>query len=90
MNVGDTYLVFLDERIETYNELNLYRLAEYYPSPVYSYDNNEQGYHQCENEDGSTDILYSEVKNEEFFLMSQDAVDKMAEFKKELFEKYPR
>ncbi len=89
MTVGDTYLVFLDERIETYDALNIYtRSNDYFLDPIFSYDNNRQGFHPCEDTETNS-ALYATVKTEEYFLMSQQAVDEITAFKEMLFSKYP-
>lgn len=89
MTVGGTYLVFLDERIETYDALNIYtRNKDYFLDPIFSYNNNRQGFHQCEDIETNS-VLYSTVKTDEYFLMSQQAVDEITAFKETLFSKYP-
>lgn len=89
MNIGEHYLVFLKEKIENYEDTKLFETTDFYMQPIFSYEQTEQGY--CTPSVPNTiDALYGEVKDKEFFLMSEQAVEEMEAFKKELFLKYPQ
>lgn len=85
---GNTYLVFLDRKIETYDDTRLYiQSDEFFMAPVFCYSDiiNTPCISEAEDQDTAS---YDAVKENEFFLMSQEAIDKMQVFKTELLSKY--
>lgn len=90
MKTGESYLVFLDKKIETYDDMHLYlKNDDYFLAPVFSYTDSKQSFHNSDDTETNS-VLYSTVKDDEFFLMSQQAVDEIKTFKEALFLKYPK
>ncbi len=82
------YLVFLDQKTAVNGMIPVMMSPEGFPvQPIFSTEFNTVGWHESAIE-GSTFVKYSDVKNEEFFLMSEDSVEKWMDLKKELIGRY--
>lgn len=91
LRVGETYLIFLDQKVETENGLLYMQNDHFLVKPYFSYDHIQKNYFASTNPDpDNNSILYKDVKDEEMFLMSEDSVNMMMDLKKELFQKYPK
>ena len=91
LQVGETYLIFLDQKVETENGPLYMQNDHFLVKPYFSYDNTQKNYFASTNPDpDNNSILYKDVKDEEMFLMSEDSVNMMMDLKKELFQKYPK
>ncbi len=90
LNVGETYLLFLDHEIETYNSNRLFIKAEkYILSPFFSYDNDRIGWGQSES--SIPEILecsYASVSQYDYFLSSQKSSDLIKALRLELINRY--
>lgn len=89
MKPNEMYLVFLDRKIQTYNDENIYiQSMDFLISPIFCYS--EIHNEVCVSETNLSDsAAYKNVKNNEFFLMSETAIDNMEKLKKSLLQKYP-
>ena len=88
MNPGYIYLIFLDKKINTHDEkTTIYITKDFIMSPIFCYNNIENK--PC---DIISEINYSawygDIKNNEFFLISENAINKMNEYKKKLISEY--
>lgn len=89
MSIGKEYLVFLDRKIDTYNEENVYiQSDEFIITPTFCYENIDN---TIDNPltSGVTYTRYDRVKTCEFFVVHDNLNEKVEEYKKEIFEKYP-
>lgn len=90
MERNEEYLVFLNERADSSLDKEVdhevYYLNDDIISPVFCYNEKENVIVETGNESRYVD--YIEVKNNEFFLSSQDAIDIMLEIKQEMLKKY--
>lgn len=88
MKIGNTYLVFLSNKLE-YSEEPIYLFSDdFIVNPVFDYDDIINKPLESEVE-GAYFIPYKEAKDNEFFFNSQASIDKFAAFKKELIGNYP-
>lgn len=89
MKQGETYLVFLDRKLETYNDEKIYiQSRDFIIAPIFCYS--EIKNEPCVSETSfDNSASYKNVKNNEFFLMSEESIYKMDKLKKRLLEKYP-
>jgi hypothetical protein len=89
MKEGKEYLVFLSEQIEGLNEKTpVYRInTETFVVPIFCYEDGERVV--IEPEGDNTYVPYSQVKENEFFGLSEAAFDSWAKLKQEMLEKYP-
>lgn len=86
---GKTYLIFLERQMQTYNRDNVIYIQSDMPifAPIFCYEKIENT--PCESIDPVGNFAYYEsVENNEYFLMSESAVEKMENYKKKLFLKY--
>ena len=88
--VGETYLLFLDSEIETFNGSRMFiKLDEYLLMPVFSYDHEKIGWAQSENEDPEVyECRYMAVSELDYFLSSEKSADELKALRKEIIEKY--
>ena len=88
--VGETYLLFLDSEIETFNGSRMFiKLDEYLLMPVFSYDHEKIGWAKSENEDLEIyECRYSTVSELDYFLSSEKSADELKALRKEIIEKY--
>lgn len=88
--VGETYLLFLDSEIETFNGSRMFiKLDKYLLMPVFSYDHEKIGWAQSENEDPEVyECRYSTVSELDYFLSSEKSADELKALRKEIIEKY--
>lgn len=88
MKTGKNYLLFVDEQIDGLGEktpvFQLY--GETAIAPVFSYETHENEIGSMGKE--STYVPYNQVKDNEFFATTPEAMDEFLELKKELFGKY--
>lgn len=89
MMPNEMYLVFLDRKLETYNHENIYiQSMDFIIAPIFCYS--EIKNEPCMSETSfDNSAAYKNVKDNEFFLMSEDSIHKMDKLKKILLEKYP-
>ena len=88
--VGETYLLFLDSEIETFNGSRMFiKLDKYLLMPVFSYDHEKIGWAQSENEDPEVyECRYMAVSELDYFLSSEKSADELKALRKEIIEKY--
>ncbi|MCI9369676.1 MAG: hypothetical protein HFH65_05045 [Lachnospiraceae bacterium] len=86
---GKTYLIFLDRKLETYSERDIiYTQSDsFILAPIFCYEN-ITNIPQNPEDEFSTYINYKKVKNNEFFIMSEESNEKVALMKDKLFSKY--
>ena len=89
MKPSEMYLVFLDRKLETYDDEKIYiQSMDFIIAPIFCYS--ETTNEPCVSETSfDNSASYKNVKNNEFFLMSEDSIYKMGELKKLLLKKYP-
>ncbi len=86
---GNTYLVFLDRKLDTVDEDDAIYITtrELLIAPVFCYQKIESK--PCSTIDDFFDSnYYSNVRTNEFFLMSEEGIEKMTAYKEGLLEKY--
>jgi hypothetical protein len=82
------YLVFLDRKLETYDKQKIYIQSDnYLIAPIFSYTPIENEVCVSEYEEMNS-ISYSKVKDNEFFLMSAEAIGKLEKLKDMLLNSY--
>lgn len=86
---GKTYLIFLDRKLETYNKKDtIYMQSDsFIVAPIFCYENIINTPKTPEDE-FITCISYKQVKDNEFFIMSEKSNEKIALIKNKLFSKY--
>lgn len=88
MKPGNTYLIFLDKKIDTHDDKTvIYITKDYIMSPIFCYQNIANKSCNVISEDNSS-AYYGDVKDNEFFLISENAIDKMTEYKEKILDKY--
>lgn len=85
---GEVYLVFLDRKLETFDEQKIYIQSDgFIMAPIFCYANIHNAICVSDSDDDNS-ASYLSVKDNEFFLMSEQGIDKMESFKKELLNGY--
>lgn len=86
---GKVYLIFLDQKLETYNDEKIYMQSdEVVMSTAFSYD--KQSSVPCTSiTDKGNFVKYKTVRNNEFFIESESGIKKMEDYKETLIKKYP-
>jgi len=89
MKVGNEYLVFLTEQVEeNYNDIPVYRLYdETVITPIFCYKNINNVIVPTTGD--STYVPYIQVRDNEFFAKSDDALQIWSSFKELMLKKYP-
>lgn len=83
---GKTYLVFLERKVNTYNDDDaIYLLRESIMDPVFCYDEIEN---TLVEKKGLYMTYYKDVKDSEFFIKSEETNEKLQQYKEKLFSKY--
>ena len=85
---GYTYLIFLDKKINTHNEKSaIYVTKDFIMSPIFCY--NKIKNKPCNIiDENSCSSWYGDIKNNEFFLISENAIQKMEEYREKLINEY--
>ncbi len=87
---GRNYLVFLDSCLEPVNGEIIYRQSsDFILSPIFCYDKIENQIPVFDETATSTYIPYTDVCNNEFFVVTIEANQKLEDLKKELIAIYP-
>ena len=87
---GEEYLVFISEKVKTLKEspISIYRLVEgSVITPVFSYSEHENII--LEVDDRSTYVPYKEVKENEFFAVTEETMEMMLGLKEKMMKLYP-
>ena len=86
---GKTYLIFLDRKLKTYNKKDIVYMQSqrFILAPIFCYENIVNIPKKPENEFIPC-ISHNQVKENEFFIMSEEANEKIALMKDKLFSKY--
>lgn len=85
---GKLYLVFIDRKINTYGQDDIYiQNPNYIIAPIFCYDDITNLPIEIAENEGPY-VAYEKVKNNEFFVSSDYSVNKIEELKKMLIEKY--
>lgn len=85
---GNIYLIFLDRRLETYSDEIIYIQSDgFIIAPIFCYTDIQNVPCKSDSADGNMS-WYSLVKDNEFFLMSWESIDKMRQFKEKLLDQY--
>lgn len=88
MVVANTYLIFLEKELETYDENTIYiQSEEYIIAPIFSYEEVENIAYNSIDDYGDF-IEYKDIKQNEFFLMSENEINNMNKLKAKLLGKY--
>ena len=87
---GKSYLVFLEQRVESFRDEALWVYFGGTPATRFCYEDipNHPAV-QIDDPDVGTAVFYRTVADCEFFLMSDEAIEVMSEFKKKMLEAYP-
>jgi len=89
MKPGEEYLVFLDSKIDALDPNdNVYITPEYLIAPIFSYNARENTIATPKSKENSS-VPYSEVQENEFFVTSQQGIEKLNQLKEVLFLRYP-
>ena len=90
LKTGETYLLFLDREIETFDNTRLFiRADEYLLMPAFSYDHEKIGWARNESEDTDTyESRYIAVSELDYFLSSEKSAEDLKAFRKEILNKY--
>lgn len=88
MQQGNTYLVFLDRRINTHDkDIVIYETEDFLLAPVFCYRNIVNEPCSVISEENYS-ARYSDVMGNEYFLKSENDIGKMAAYKDKLLAKY--
>ncbi len=87
MQPGEEYLLFLDRKLENPYENNIYLLPELIIPPIFNYQDMD---HVVVVPIDDLYVPYEKVKNNEFFVSSDEALQSLMEVKHILLQKYPR
>lgn len=88
MEPGEEYLIFLDGKLANPYESNVYLLPDLIIPPVFNYEDKEHVI--LDVPEDNPYVPYAKVKNNEFFVNSEEALDALMEAKHALLEKYPK
>lgn len=90
MKAGEEYLVFLESHIENIadEDTEAYFTTNTMMMPVYAYKDAEEFAVSERINEETRSVPYSEVKNNEFFVQSEDAYQKLQDAKHTLLKKY--
>lgn len=82
------YLIFIKEKVNSLdiNDNNTYCLVDTIIAPVFNYEDKENVI--VKNSKDNCYVSYSEVRKNEFFVNSQDSLNKLEEFKHKLIKDY--
>ena len=88
MEVGEEYLVFIENQVDGLGEkIPVYQVyVENAFTPIFSYQEHENNI--CETGGESTYVKYNQVCENEFFATTQKGMDALVGLKKEMIEKY--
>ena len=85
---GEIYLIFLDEKLMLRDADNIYdQSAEFLIAPIFCYNETESVPYKSISVDGNEEI-YINVKESEFFLMSEKTIEQMYNLKSDLLTRY--
>lgn len=86
---GKTYLIFMDRKINTYDkDINIYIQSDKYMlAPIFCYEE-ITNIPRDTSDEYSTYIDYRDVKENEFFIMSKESVEKISSMKEKLLKEY--
>lgn len=83
---GNTYLIFINDVVHALKKQTLYVVnREFYLSPIFCYQPIENIPLKSAKEN-YTVIRYKDVKENEFFLMSEEGIEKLTAYKQKLFK----
>ena len=86
---GKTYLIFLDRKLQTYDDTIIYlQNEEFIISPIFCYDNTIKTTPIASIDKLANAARYEDVKDNEFFLMSEEGIENMARLKDSLLQQY--
>lgn len=89
MEPNQEYLIFLEEKLETMNKKEVvYGVPGFIISPIFSY--NDYDHEILSVSEGNRYVPYKEVKNNEFFVSSEEALQALMNLKHDLLQLYPR
>lgn len=88
MQPGEDYLIFLDRKLENPFENNIYLVKDFLVPPIFNYQDKENVIISNVPEDNL--IPYEKVKNNEFFVSSNETLQSLMETKHELLKKYSK
>ncbi|WP_157065217.1 hypothetical protein [Amphibacillus sediminis] len=89
MQPGEEYLIFLDEQLETLDpEEKIYLLPEFIIPPIFNYQDKDHTILSVTEDDRY--VPYVSVKDNEFFVSSDEALAALMALKHELLEQYPK
>ena len=85
---GETYLIFLDEKLMLREDDNIYdQSANFLIAPIFCYGETESRPYVSISENGNHE-KYKNIKGSEFFLMSEEIIEQMYELKGNLIAQY--
>lgn len=89
MEPNQEYLIFLEEKLESMNKKEVvYGVPGFIISPIFSY--NDYDHEILSVSEGNRYVPYKEVKNNEFFVSSEEALQALMNLKHDLLQLYPR
>ncbi len=84
-----TYLVFLDRKIKTRDNVYMYDKASFFIKPYFCYDTIDNVILTSEDDIASV-ASYTVASNNEFFLETEESIKKLTDYKNMLLNKYQR
>ncbi|MGN0375917.1 MAG: hypothetical protein ACI4EN_10505 [Butyrivibrio sp.] len=88
MYPGETYLIFLDYRLNTGDKENIFiQSDDFIVAPIFCYNKTESVPYESIIEGGDF-AEYKTVKDSEFFLMSEESIEMMYQLKNKLISQY--
>ncbi|WP_078553744.1 hypothetical protein [Bacillus alkalicellulosilyticus] len=89
MQPGEEYLIFLEEEIDLVQKKDrLFVVPELIVSPIFNYEDKSHTIINVPEENRY--VPYKDVKGNEFFVSSEEALEALMDVKHELLERYPR
>ena len=88
MKKGSTYLIFIEQEKETNEEYRLFvQPQSFLMAPIFEYEKTESSVLTGISSD-SYENVYKDIKENEFFLMSEKTIEEMYELKNDLLARY--
>lgn len=88
MEPNQEYLIFLEEKLESMNKNEVvYGVPGFIISPIFSYNDYD---HKIISVSDGVSVPYKEVKDNEFFVSSEEALQALMNLKHDLLQLYPR
>ncbi|MCZ0704198.1 hypothetical protein J2T56_002494 [Natronobacillus azotifigens] len=89
MQPNNEYLIFLDNKLNTFNsDEKIYQTPSLIIPPIFNYEDKEHVILSVTED--NLYVPYKSVKENEFFVSSEESLAKLIDFKHEVLQKYPK